>query len=172
MPADGKNLTHRLSFHQVAKLLAERDAKEDELTTLLKLSAKDLWSHDLEQFEREWSDLLDADTVAQQKSLKAARLKGKPATKTKKKKYDSDDDDDDSEEEFEVKPKKTAPVKKVALKKVGSMVGSGREETKLIVLTPARRSAFRGRSQEACSARQGRTEEGQSKCISRSRLLR
>ena len=118
-----------LTAEKVAKLMAERDAKEDELTALLALSAADLWVRDLAQFDREWSvsafesstlmlvlisdlaqALLEGDMVAQAKSIKAAKGKGKAP---RKKKMDSDDDDD-SEEEFEYKPVKKAPVAKKA----------------------------------------------------------
>ena len=112
-----------LDAAQVAKLIAERDGKEQELTALLKLGAKDLWMRDLDHFETEWNALLESDVVAQQKSLRAAKLKGKPAaaTKRKAKKYGSDDDDseDDSEAEFAVQRKKAPAVKKApAIKKV------------------------------------------------------
>lgn len=82
---------------------------------------------DLDQFENEWNALLESDVVAQQKSLRAAKLKGKPAAATKrkqKKNYGSDDDDDsenESEAEFSVQRKKVATVaKKAPAKKVST----------------------------------------------------
>jgi hypothetical protein len=48
-------LTLRSTGLQVAKLIAERDTKEDELTALLKLSAQDLWVRDLDAFDEQWS---------------------------------------------------------------------------------------------------------------------
>lgn len=102
-------------------MIAERDDKEQELTNLLKLGAKDLWKRDLDQFETEWNALLDTDVVAQQKSLRAAKLKGKPAAATKrklKKNYGSSDEDDDDEDsddstaEFSTQKKKPVIVKK------------------------------------------------------------
>jgi DNA topoisomerase-2 len=40
--------------HQVEKLLNERDAKEQELIELLKLSPQDIWNTDLDNFMAEW----------------------------------------------------------------------------------------------------------------------
>ncbi|KAK4056942.1 DNA topoisomerase 2 [Microbotryomycetes sp. JL221] len=96
-----------LTSEKVQKLLNERDEKEAELTALLKLSAQDLWNIDLGKFEREWQNLLENDIIAQQKSLRAAKLKGKgvkkPAKKLARSDYD-DGDEDDYDVEFEYKP--------------------------------------------------------------------
>ncbi|KAK4052503.1 DNA topoisomerase 2 [Microbotryomycetes sp. JL201] len=95
-----------LTAERVAKLLAERDERERQLTELLKLSAQDLWERDLDKFEQEWEQLLDNDVIAQQKSLRAAKLKGKPAKKTKKARSDYSDDDD-SVDAYEYVPTQT-----------------------------------------------------------------
>ncbi|KAM0750402.1 type II DNA topoisomerase [Meredithblackwellia eburnea MCA 4105] len=95
---------YSLTAEKVAKLLAECDAKEQELTALLKLTAEDLWTRDLDLFLEQWESLLAEDSA-----LNAANRRGaKNANKGKKtKKADSD-----SESDFEVKPKKAAPKKK------------------------------------------------------------
>lgn len=43
-----------LTSEKVDKLMKERDEKEDELTALLRLSATDLWSADLDEFSARW----------------------------------------------------------------------------------------------------------------------
>jgi DNA topoisomerase-2 len=43
-----------LTAEKVDKLMKERDEKEDELTALLRLSATDLWSADLDVFSAQW----------------------------------------------------------------------------------------------------------------------
>ncbi|KAK6455269.1 DNA topoisomerase II [Scheffersomyces xylosifermentans] len=43
------------------KLLQEKSEKENELTDLLKKSAKDLWNEDLDSFVEEWEKFLEAD---------------------------------------------------------------------------------------------------------------
>ncbi|KAM0790561.1 hypothetical protein ACM66B_004430 [Microbotryomycetes sp. NB124-2] len=93
-----------LTAERVAKLLSERDERERELTELLKLSAQDLWERDLDKFEREWEQLLANDVVAQQKSLRAAKLKGKPSKKPTKKARSDYDDDDDSDDGLDYVP--------------------------------------------------------------------
>jgi DNA topoisomerase-2 len=57
----------------VAKLLVERDAKEQELIELLKLSPKDIWYTDLERFLAEWNvspdcDIADGSSFSKQMS--------------------------------------------------------------------------------------------------------
>ncbi|KAK9459889.1 DNA topoisomerase [Lipomyces oligophaga] len=44
-----------LTRERYEKLLRERDAMETELNILLKKTAKDLWSHDLNEFEKTWN---------------------------------------------------------------------------------------------------------------------
>jgi DNA topoisomerase-2 len=43
-----------MSSRQVEKLLSERDEKEAELITLLKLTPVDIWNTDLDNFVAEW----------------------------------------------------------------------------------------------------------------------
>ncbi|GAA5989920.1 hypothetical protein JCM11641_002811 [Rhodosporidiobolus odoratus] len=96
-----------LTAEKVAKLLAERDMRRDELDALLRLSVQDLWRSDLDDFSSKWEGLLERDLVDRAKSLKNAKNKGKG---TKKRAAHQSDDDD-----FEAKPKKKAPAKKKAV---------------------------------------------------------
>lgn len=86
-----------LTEERVEKLLRDRGLKEEELTTLLKLSAKDLWKSDLDEFEIEWNKLLEADEAlaasadAIKKKTKGSKLTGK--SKINKKKAESDDEE-------------------------------------------------------------------------------
>ncbi|SCV70341.1 BQ2448_1735 [Microbotryum intermedium] len=107
-----------LTKEKIQRLEAECKTKEDELNTLLALSAKDLWSNDLETFAAQWEQLLERDSAAQQKSLRAAKAKGKGTKKGKKAATYSDDEEDDhgDEDDFVYKPKPTkrAPAVKKA----------------------------------------------------------
>ncbi|KAK9243853.1 DNA topoisomerase [Lipomyces tetrasporus] len=67
-----------LTRERYEKLLRERDAKEEELNVLLKKSAKDLWNHDLDEFEKGWKQFLKQDEIN--------RTAVAPATQTKKSK--------------------------------------------------------------------------------------
>ena len=98
-----------LTRERVEKLLHDRGLKEAELNALLKLSAKDLWKTDLDDFEKEWEKLLEADDILASKTdtikkkIKGSKLAGK---KVVRKKAESDD------EEFSPVKKKAPKVKK------------------------------------------------------------
>ncbi|GAA5906736.1 DNA topoisomerase 2 [Sporobolomyces salmoneus] len=102
-----------LTAEKVAKLLAERDLRHDELEALLKLSVQDLWLSDLDAFSSKWQALLEKDASDQAKSLRAAKGKGKGAAR--KRAANVSDDDDDF---IVAKPqaKKPAVVKKAKAK--------------------------------------------------------
>lgn len=53
-----------LTRERYEKLLKQRDDKEQELHDLLKLSAKDLWNNDLDDFMIAWNKFLEADYEA------------------------------------------------------------------------------------------------------------
>lgn len=53
-----------LTRERYDKLLKQRDEKQQELTNLLRLSAKDLWNHDLDDFLVGWAEFLRADFEA------------------------------------------------------------------------------------------------------------
>ena len=53
-----------LTSERVAKLLQQKSDKQDELNALLKLSAKDIWNHDLETLAMAWQDVLEDDRIA------------------------------------------------------------------------------------------------------------
>ncbi|GAA6023335.1 hypothetical protein JCM10207_005750, partial [Rhodosporidiobolus poonsookiae] len=96
-----------LTAERVAKLLAERDMRRDELDALLRRSPQDLWRTDLDEFTEQWEQLLERHASDQAKSLRQAKSKGK-GTARKRAAQHSDDDD-----EYDAKPKKKAPAKKV-----------------------------------------------------------
>ncbi|KAK9351110.1 DNA topoisomerase [Lipomyces doorenjongii] len=52
-----------LTRERYEKLLREREAQEQELNTLLKKSAKDMWNHDLDEFEKGWKQFLEQDEI-------------------------------------------------------------------------------------------------------------
>ncbi|WVN88424.1 uncharacterized protein L203_103634 [Cryptococcus depauperatus CBS 7841] len=93
-----------LTSEKVEKLLAEKDAKEQELVELLKLKTKDIWNHDLEQFLAEWELLLEQDVTA----AKTSKPKTKSALKAaqKRKKHAAGEDSGDDSDDF--KPAKAA----------------------------------------------------------------
>jgi DNA topoisomerase II len=53
-----------LTSERVAKLLQQKSDKQDELNALLKLSAKDIWNHDLDDLAMAWQDVLEDDRRA------------------------------------------------------------------------------------------------------------
>ncbi|BGP42027.1 DNA topoisomerase 2 [Rhodotorula kratochvilovae] len=92
---------YSLTAEKVARLLEERDARQEELDALLQRSVQDLWRSDLDAFMEKWDEMLAADTVKKARSLKKAKNPGKG----KKRTAGSDDDDD-----YAAKPKKRAPA--------------------------------------------------------------
>jgi len=100
-----------LTQERVDKLLKQIGDKELEIDELIKLSPKDLWTRDLDEFIAEWHKQLEEEKQIAKKFRRMGRRKSdklgisaKPGKGGKRKK-----DDDDSEEEFIVsKPKKAA----------------------------------------------------------------
>ncbi|BFZ54993.1 DNA topoisomerase 2 [Savitreella phatthalungensis] len=88
-----------LTKERVERLLRDRATKEEELTALLKLSAKDLWSTDLDAFMQEWEALLEQDEADRQKATaikknkRASKIAGGAAGRGKKRAAADDDDD-------------------------------------------------------------------------------
>lgn len=82
-----------LTRERYEKLLKERDNKEEELTELLRKSAKDLWSSDLDDFLASWQAFMEED-----EDKRNSLISGKPTRAKKRapkrKKKDEDDDDD------------------------------------------------------------------------------
>ncbi|KAK9367018.1 DNA topoisomerase [Lipomyces kononenkoae] len=72
-----------LTRERYEKLLRERDAQEQELNTLLKKSAKDMWSHDLDEFEKGWAQFLEQDDINRNSVAPSAQVK-KPKRKLAK----------------------------------------------------------------------------------------
>ncbi|OLL26098.1 DNA topoisomerase 2 [Neolecta irregularis DAH-3] len=119
----------------VEKLLKDHELKESELNELLKLSAKDLWNIDLDQFLEEWEVALKEDEIARTngKSItsngsKLGRAKKPAAVKSKKRQSLTDDDAD---EDFQSKKLKKAPsVKKEVGSKKQSTLAFKKTDTK------------------------------------------
>ncbi|CCG81723.1 DNA topoisomerase 2 [Taphrina deformans PYCC 5710] len=105
-----------LTRERVEKLLKDRAHKEEELNSLLKRSAKDLWKSDLDDFELEWQKLLENDealaskTDTIRKKAKGTKLAGKSKAPAKRKKAGSDDDA--SDDDFTPVKKRLPEVKK------------------------------------------------------------
>ena len=100
-----------LTQERVDRLLQQIGDKEREIDTLLKLSPKDLWSRDLDEFIGEWRFQLDDDIKRQKKNASLGRrasnkLKfgGKVGAKKGTKAKDGDTEDSDY---AVVKPKRT-----------------------------------------------------------------
>lgn len=77
-----------LTRERYEKILQQKANKEDELTELLKLSAKDIWNRDLDEFLVSWKKFL-VDDEAKRMTL----ISGKKGKKSRKRAADSDDDD-------------------------------------------------------------------------------
>ncbi|KAG8998298.1 DNA topoisomerase 2 [Tulasnella sp. 427] len=103
-----------LTEEKVAKLLKERDLKEEELNTLLAVKPSDIWENDLEKLLDDFENVLEGDNAINKKASKgkkaAATLKTRKSLTTGKAKRKGNDDD--SEDDF--KPSKAAASKKTA----------------------------------------------------------
>ena len=113
-----------LTLERVNKLLGQIGEKEAEVDTLIKLSVKDLWIRDLDDFIKEWRFQLEDDKQAQLRQqrmgrrgsskLKIGATKEQVSKKRKAEAAENGDDLDDSD--FDggaakvTKAKKTAPV--------------------------------------------------------------
>src|SRR5579862_870202 len=86
---------YNLTVERVEKLLEQRRKKEAELNEFLKLSAKDLWTHDLDEVEEEWKAVLDDDIRIASKEISMKKKKGaasKFAKASRKRVSDADSD--------------------------------------------------------------------------------
>lgn len=119
-----------LTQERVEKLRKQIGEKEDEITTLTSLSAKDIWNTDLDAFVEEWNTQLNEEGQRKKKIASMTRrashklgigAAGKGKGK-KKRKADDSDSDDDSGSDF-------GPVKKKAKpKKEGGLLSYLRED--------------------------------------------
>jgi len=66
---------YSLTNERVERLRAQQSNKENELNTLLKLSAKDIWTHDLDDVSEAWQEVLRNDILAAQND-KSGKKKG------------------------------------------------------------------------------------------------
>jgi DNA topoisomerase II len=86
---------YNLTVERVEKLLEQRRKKEAELNEFLKLSAKDLWIHDLDEVEEEWKAVLEDDIRIASKEISMKKKKGaasKFAKASRKRVSDADSD--------------------------------------------------------------------------------
>lgn len=102
-----------LTRERYEKILQQRDKKQEELTELLKKSAKDLWRFDLDDFLVSWEKFLQDDIDERMAEIpthgvkkKAKRSRAPAKSKVKK----EDDDEDDAPPRK--KPTKTAKTAK------------------------------------------------------------
>lgn len=118
-----------LTEERVEKLLRQIGDKEDEITTLTKLSAKDLWTKDLDDLSEEWQNQLDDDAKIARKSKskskgrRASAKLGIGAGKGKKRKAGDDSDFDDEDSDFDIGPKKVKAAAARTKKTTGGPVG-------------------------------------------------
>lgn len=118
-----------LTKERYEKLLRERDGKEEELIELLKKSAKDLWSDDLDVFMDAYERFEEQDVEKQEKldnfTGKKGTIKRKRAAKRK------EDDDEDfvvGKKAKTAKPKTVAKAKTVAKTSAASSAASSSPE--------------------------------------------
>ncbi|ODQ79069.1 hypothetical protein BABINDRAFT_162139 [Babjeviella inositovora NRRL Y-12698] len=102
-----------LTRERYEKLLEQVDAKQTELTELLKLSPKDLWNRDLDDFSAAWDEFLSMDLINRTNIVPDADGKKKTSKRPKAKKENG------VKEEPAAKKKKTGspPAKKGAVGK-------------------------------------------------------
>ena len=81
-----------LTRERYERMIKDRDNKESELNVLLKKSAKDLWSTDLDDFMKGWNEFLEEDTEKRESMIPD---KKKSKGKKRAKKSNNDDDDED-----------------------------------------------------------------------------
>jgi DNA topoisomerase II len=86
---------YSLTNERVAKLLAQRGAKEQELDNLLKMTAKEIWTRDLDDISDAWQDVLERDALAAKAdhSSKKKRPTSKFAKASRKRPSDGADGD-------------------------------------------------------------------------------
>lgn len=117
-----------LTKERYEKIMQLRDKKQEELTNLLRLSAKDLWNNDLDDFLVSWEKFLDddmADRMAEipQKGSKKKAKRSRALTVTKKSTVKEEEDDDD------VFPPRKKPATKKKPNPTPSMVEIKKEIT-------------------------------------------
>lgn len=114
-----------LTQEKVDKLLKQIGEKEQEIDTLIKLTVKDLWTRDLDDFIAEWRFQLEDDAKRQKKVANYGRrasnkLKlGAKGLGAKRGKTKAGNDDDDSDYET-AKPKKASGPVRVQPKPVSA----------------------------------------------------
>jgi DNA topoisomerase-2 len=110
-----------LTKEKVDRLLAQIGDKEHEMDVLIKLSVKDLWTHDLDEFIAEWRYQLEDDRKRRRKVQQLGRrasnklkigAKGPVSKKRKAAAAENGDDLDDSDFDFAGAKPKVAKVKK------------------------------------------------------------
>ena len=101
-----------LTLERVEKLLAQIGDKEMEIDALIKLSPKDLWNSDLDDFLAVWNAELDDEKKRAKKirgiGRRASAKLGIGAKPSKRKRKGGDDSDDMSDDDFVVAKKKPA----------------------------------------------------------------
>ncbi|KAG9050359.1 DNA topoisomerase 2 [Tulasnella sp. UAMH 9824] len=122
-----------LTEEKVAKLLRERDVKEQELNVLLAVKPSEIWENDLEKLLDDFEKLLEGDNAINKKASKgkkaAATLKTrKSLTGGKPKRKGDDDDSEDDFKPSKAAQKKTAPAKPKAAARAKAVFDD--EETK------------------------------------------
>lgn len=110
-----------LTKERVDKLLGQIGDKELEIDTLIKLSVKDLWTRDLDEFINEWRFQLEDDRKRQRKQQQLGRrasnklkinARGPVSKKRKAEAAENGDDLDDSDFDFGGGKGKAAKTKK------------------------------------------------------------
>ena len=113
-----------LTQERVEKLQRQIGDKEEEIDALQKLTPKDIWTHDLDQFVTEWNAQLEDEDKRKKKIANMGRrdsrklgigAKGGKGGKRKKKSADSDSDSDEYSD--------YGPAKKKAKPKTGGLLG-------------------------------------------------
>ena len=109
-----------LTEEKVKKLLAQRDAKQDELDVLLGKSPEDLWGEDLTAVEQEYTQFV----AALEAEMSDGGKKGQKKRVIRKPKYESSDD------EFEVPTRGRKPAVKKAPAKTATTKAATARATK------------------------------------------
>ncbi|ODV91810.1 hypothetical protein CANCADRAFT_30135 [Tortispora caseinolytica NRRL Y-17796] len=104
-----------LTRERYEKLLREVAAKEDELALLLKMTPKDMWNKDLDDFEEAYHEFLEADRISRELNMPTVATSAKKGKKRK----GQDDEYDPSGKKKNKKAKKnedpSVPVKGVVV---------------------------------------------------------
>ncbi|CUM64521.1 uncharacterized protein PRCAT00002126001 [Priceomyces carsonii] len=91
-----------LTRERYEKLLKQRDDKQEELTDLLKLTAKDLWNADLDEFVKQWHKFLQVDY--EQRATMIPNVGTKSKAKRRKVKQEPGDAQPSKKRATKVKP--------------------------------------------------------------------